>query len=145
MKTYQGHSNKKFSLSGAFGAYGGGEDEETRAFAVSGSEDGGLVCWDVINKEVLQRIGGHDDCVLGVDIGDGGIMVSGGLDKTVRIWDIVAPGHVGGEVDKIDGDGQAMKEEPVSCPSIRLTTKKLMAVAGRLMMSWIGICLIELA
>ncbi|KAK2803398.1 WD domain protein [Onygenales sp. PD_10] len=89
IKTYQGHKNKKYSLSGAFGVYGapGGE---TAAFAVSGSEDGSVVCWDVVNKKVLQKLEGHSDVVLCVDTtnsGDKRLIVSCGLDLTIRLWE----------------------------------------------------------
>ncbi|MCJ1356059.1 MAG: WD domain protein [Icmadophila ericetorum] len=84
VKTYQGHVNKKYSLTGAFGVYGKPE----QAFAVSGSEDGAIIVWDVVSKEILQRLEGHEDTVLGVDtlIGQGK-MVSCGLDRTIRVWE----------------------------------------------------------
>ena len=91
VKTYQGHVNTKFSLSGAFGVYGHEDGEvglgEKKAFAVSGSDDGSMVWWDVQSKEVLQRETAHRGCVLGVDTyGKDGLAVSCGLDKTVRLW-----------------------------------------------------------
>ncbi|KAL8727778.1 MAG: hypothetical protein Q9166_005833 [cf. Caloplaca sp. 2 TL-2023] len=97
MKTYQGHQNTKFSLSGAFGVYGDENGEvprgEKKAFAVSGSETGEIVWWDVVSKAVLQREMAHEGCVLGVDTwGKEGLAlaVSCGLDKTIRIWERVA-------------------------------------------------------
>lgn len=88
VKTYQGHTNSKYSIGGAFGIYGGEDGVEQRAFIASGSEDGGIICWDVQSKEVLQRMTGHEGVVLGVDTLDAeGIMVSGGLDKMVRLWE----------------------------------------------------------
>ncbi|KAL4911070.1 hypothetical protein BDW74DRAFT_142376 [Aspergillus multicolor] len=91
LKTYQGHSNKKYSLSGAFGVYGQRISARTPgyAFAVSGSEDGAVLCWDVVSKKVLQRIEAHEGVVLGVDTCSteaGRFMVSCGLDGTVRVW-----------------------------------------------------------
>ncbi|KAI9840728.1 MAG: WD domain protein [Sclerophora amabilis] len=81
VKTYQGHQNNRFSLGGAFGRYG---DE---AFIVSGSEDGSMVIWDVKSKVILQRLQGHEGPVLGVDTCQSeNILVSCGLDGTVRIW-----------------------------------------------------------
>jgi len=83
VKTYQGHKNERYSIGGAFGVYGGG----TQAFAASGSEDGSIAIWDVVNKELLQRIEGHEGVVLGLDTLSGkGLLVSGGLDRTVRVW-----------------------------------------------------------
>ncbi|KAL8647548.1 MAG: hypothetical protein Q9210_005494, partial [Variospora velana] len=94
VKTYQGHRNVRFSLGGAFGVYGDEEGQvglgEKKAFAVSGSETGEILWWDVQSKEVLQREMAHEGCVLGVDtwVKDG-LAVSCGLDKTVRIWERV--------------------------------------------------------
>ncbi|EPE26150.1 WD40 repeat-like protein [Glarea lozoyensis ATCC 20868] len=81
-KTYQGHVNKKYSLGGAFGVSG------TDGFIVSGSEDGDIVFWDAQNKNVVQRVSGHEGVVLWVDTCPGatGMIASGGLDGTVRIW-----------------------------------------------------------
>lgn len=46
-----------------------------------------VVWWDVQSKEVLQREGGHEGVVLGVDTwGPGSLVVSGGTDRTVRVW-----------------------------------------------------------
>ncbi|OOF99156.1 hypothetical protein ASPCADRAFT_504637 [Aspergillus carbonarius ITEM 5010] len=89
IKTYQGHTNLKYSLQGGFGVYGvrGGP---RHAFAVSGSEDGAVLCWDVVSKQVLQRIEGHTGVVLGVDtctLGEARLMVSCGVDGTVRVWE----------------------------------------------------------
>lgn len=118
-----GHVNGKWGVGGGFGVYGWDDDEEEeeendevvmspRAFAVSGSEDGAMVFWDVISKEVLQRIeGAHEGCVISVDtmctgfgpgdhrMGGGGgggggngrshVVVSGGLDGVVKVWEMV--------------------------------------------------------
>lgn len=91
IKTYQGHANRKYSITGAFGVYGfRGAGAAPDAFAVSGSEDGDILCWDVVNKKILQRVEGHEGVVLGVDtccIQDRRLMVSCGLDRTVRVWE----------------------------------------------------------
>ena len=111
VKTYQGHVNTTFSLGGAFGTYGsdeyrsrirsrttiqlergGGVHERAnrqKAFLVSGSETGEVLWWDVQSKEVLQREAAHDGVVLDVDTWDGeegGLAVSCGVDRTVRVW-----------------------------------------------------------
>lgn len=91
LKTYQGHVNRKYSITGGFGIYGlpGAPPE---AFAVSGSEDGAVLCWDVVDKKILQRIEGHTDVVLAVDacsFKDKRLLVSCGLDRTVRVWEEV--------------------------------------------------------
>ncbi|KAF2477998.1 WD40 repeat-like protein [Lindgomyces ingoldianus] len=86
VKTYQGHENKKFSLSGAFGTYGGPPPYQY-AFIASGSEDGDIVLWDVSSKNILQKLIGHTAPVLSVDTHPTEqLIVSGGLDRTVRIW-----------------------------------------------------------
>lgn len=91
IKTYQGHANRKYSITGAFGVYGfRGAVASHDAFAVSGSEDGDILCWDVVSKKILQRIEGHEDVVLGVDtcsIQGRRLLVSCGLDRTVRVWE----------------------------------------------------------
>ncbi|KAJ4375319.1 WD domain protein [Neocucurbitaria cava] len=94
VKTYQGHVNKNFSLSGAFGTYGtkstrGGHHhaDQEFAFIASGSEDGSVILWDVSSKNVLQRLEGHIDAVLAVDTHPTErIIASAGLDRTVRVW-----------------------------------------------------------
>ncbi|KAF3387405.1 WD repeat-containing protein 5 [Penicillium rolfsii] len=92
IKTFQGHVNKKYSLSGCFGYYGSPDAKYNPplAFAVSGSEDGAIVCWDIVSKNILQRIEGHTDAVIGVHTGKLNgkrMLVSCGLDKTVRVWE----------------------------------------------------------
>lgn len=91
VKTYQGHANKKFSLSGAFGTYGAEQTGEGQyAFVASGSEDGTVVLWDVSSKNVLQRLEGHTEPVLCVDTHPTErTIVSAGLDRTIRVWKAV--------------------------------------------------------
>lgn len=114
MKTYQGHTNGRYSLGGAFGVYG---DDIEKALVISGSEDGGIIVWDVVSKAVLQKIeGAHDGVVLGVDTARGWI-VSGGLDQVVKVWEreaIEAEGAleandvhtVGEKMEGIEGSGK---------------------------------------
>ncbi|CAG8980113.1 hypothetical protein HYALB_00012754 [Hymenoscyphus albidus] len=94
-KTYQGHVNNKYSLGGAFGV------SSTEGFIVSGSEDGDILFWDVQNKNVVQRVSGHDGVVCWVDTYPGatGTVASAGLDGTVRIW--VDVGDGGGDEETI--------------------------------------------
>ncbi|KAL9085488.1 MAG: hypothetical protein Q9159_004683 [Coniocarpon cinnabarinum] len=70
--------------------------EEARAFLATGSEDGDIVVWDVVSKEVMQRLShddlakrGHYGTVFGVDVHPARReLVSCGMDKTVRIWQV---------------------------------------------------------
>jgi COMPASS component SWD3 len=106
VKTYQGHVNKQYSLSGAFGTYG--EDPAHQyAFVASGSEEGEVVLWDVSSKNVLQRLEAHEGAVLSVDTHPTEkLIVSAGLDRTVRLW---RPKE--GKVGEADGESNGVKEE----------------------------------
>ena len=86
VKTYQGHSNSKFSIGGAFGIYG--PSEYLSAFVVSGSEDGAIRIWDVSSKRVLQTIeSAHNGVVFGTDSHPSSkYIVSGGSDGKVCLW-----------------------------------------------------------
>ncbi|CAN9411473.1 unnamed protein product [Alternaria sp. RS040] len=88
VKTYQGHVNKQYSLSGAFGTYGEKEEGgQQHAFVASGDEEGQVVLWDVSSKNVLQRLDGHTDAVLSVHTHPSEeLIVSAGLDRTIRLW-----------------------------------------------------------
>lgn len=83
IKTYQGHKNTKYSIGGAFGVYGDGN----QVFIASGSEDGAVVIWDVTTKDVLQRLNEHEGVVLGLDTRPG-LMATAGVDCYVRIWEV---------------------------------------------------------
>ncbi|KAJ5138896.1 uncharacterized protein N7515_003744 [Penicillium bovifimosum] len=92
VKTFQGHVNQKYSLSGCFGTYGPRDVnyQPPLCFAVSGSEDGSILFWDIVSKQVLQRLDAHSDPVLCVHTGTLNgkrLVVSCGLDKTVRLWE----------------------------------------------------------
>jgi COMPASS component SWD3 len=98
-KTYTGHMNMKYSIGGAFGVYG------KEAFAVSGSEDGGIFLWDVKSKNILQKLDGHDGVTLWVDTHPSLDMIAScGLDTKVKVW-----------VNDEDEDGMAdIKEEALA-------------------------------
>lgn len=83
------------------------------AFVVSGSEDGNLVWWDVQSKEILQKEEAHEGVVLGVDTwGHVGLVVSAGLDRTVRIWERVGEGDDDAVGDGGGGDlGDGLEDE----------------------------------
>ena len=96
-KTYQGHTNKGFSIGGCFGVLSDADDgigEEDagqdggrrRAFIASASEDGDIVMWDVESKQVIQRIqGAHKGVCFSVDV-HGGTMVSAGQDGLIKVF-----------------------------------------------------------
>lgn len=80
-KTYQGHTNKKFSIGGCFGSV----DNNQNAFIAAASEDGDIVLWDVKSKEIVQRIEKvHDGVCFWVDV-NGGTMVSCGQDGKIKV------------------------------------------------------------
>lgn len=92
LKTFQGHVNSKYSLSGSFGLYGPqtGKYDVPLCFAVSGSEDGAIIFWDIVSKKILQRLDAHEDAVLYVHTGKHNgkrMIVSCGLDKTIRVFE----------------------------------------------------------
>jgi len=67
--------------------------------------------WDVVSKEVQQRVDAHEGVVLGVDTwdGEGGLVVSCGLDKAIRIWEkVMRQEEVLG--DGVETDGEATVE-----------------------------------
>lgn len=98
VKTYQGHRNQRYSISGAFGVYA----DRNQAFVVSGSEDGLIIAWDVVSKNILQILSGHEGPVLGLDTLPGQeLIVSGGLDRTIRIWETFEMGDVKSEENDI--------------------------------------------
>ena len=96
-KTYQGHTNKGFSIGGCFGVLSDADDgigEEAadqdgggrRAFIASASEDGDIVMWDVKSKQVIQRIeGAHKGVCFSVDV-HGRTMVSAGQDGLIKVF-----------------------------------------------------------
>jgi COMPASS component SWD3 len=96
-KTYQGHSNKGYSIGGSFSLLaeedqeaidGNGADREPQIqpFVASASEEGEIVLWDVKTKSVVQRIcGAHKGVCFWVDV-NGGIMVSAGQDRVINVF-----------------------------------------------------------
>ncbi|EPE07118.1 wd repeat containing protein 5 [Ophiostoma piceae UAMH 11346] len=92
-KTYQGHTNKQFSIGGCFGVLAqkegkeGKETKESRPFVAAASEDGDVVLWDVGTKAIIQRLrGAHRDGVcFWVDV-CGATMVSCGKDGWINVY-----------------------------------------------------------
>lgn len=94
--------------------YGGSDDDgaDQAAFVISGSEDGNILWWDVQSKAILQKEAGHEGVVLGVDIWDPeSLVVSCGLDKTVRVWEKDDGNSEGEEVINGENDGRGHEED----------------------------------
>lgn len=114
VKTYTGHVNERYALSGTIGEYyTSDEDEEDddddddeedesndikpmqrrrlEAFVATGSEDGSIVVWDINSKAELWRASSaHKGVVLAVDwarSADGtGLLASVGQDRSLKVW-----------------------------------------------------------
>jgi COMPASS component SWD3 len=114
-KTYQGHTNKGFSIGGCFGVLSDTDDgiakedadhggTRRQAFIASASEDGDIVMWDVESKQVIQRIeGAHKGVCFSVDV-HGGTMVSAGQDGLIKVFRH-RPRNLGLKQENGDSDG----------------------------------------
>lgn len=101
-KTYQGHTNKGFSIGGCFGCIDG-----ENAFVAAASEDGDIVLWDVKSKEVIQRIEkAHAGVCFWVDV-KGETMVSCGQDGRIKVFRHQGPEAVNGT----NGDKKQVDDE----------------------------------
>ncbi|KAI5780865.1 WD40-repeat-containing domain protein [Geopyxis carbonaria] len=81
LQNYKGHKNTEYRVKSCFA-----EKEE---LVVSGSEDGTIWCWDLVEGGKRQVLSGHGGKVVtGVDYCPGGKsqMVTGGSDGTVVVW-----------------------------------------------------------
>ncbi|KAK0657490.1 WD40-repeat-containing domain protein [Cercophora newfieldiana] len=95
-KTYQGHKNEGFSIGGCFGLLTEA-DGRSLAFVASASEDGDIVLWDVITKQIVQRLEkAHKGICFWVDV-HGGALVSAGQDGTIEIFSHAGALPEGGE------------------------------------------------
>lgn len=106
-KTYQGHVNDKFAIGGCFAVLDGA------ALIASASEDGDVVVWDVVSKEIVERVPGHDGVCFWVDV-HGETVVSAGQDHTIRLLRRVQEGQdkEGGEelpIRQAQGEEQAKR------------------------------------
>ncbi|KAK5663662.1 hypothetical protein OQA88_4093 [Cercophora sp. LCS_1] len=125
-KTYQGHLNKGFSIGGCFGSIPyyegdqGGETAQAHAFVASASEEGDIVLWDVVTKEILQRIRrAHEGVCFWADV-NGRTMVSAGQDKTIRVYRGTSVAMEGGDgtkpalVNGVNGHAAAISPSAVA-------------------------------
>lgn len=60
--------------------------DPTTGHLVSGSRDMSVICWDMDTAEPLAVLTGHEYQVAAVIVTENGDIVSGSLDKTVKIW-----------------------------------------------------------
>jgi COMPASS component SWD3 len=111
-KTYQGHKNQGFSIGGCFGLLAE-TDGRSIAFVASASEDGDIVLWDVITKQIVQRIErAHKGVCFWVDV-HGGTLVSAGQDGAIEVFGhagAVSPGEgmrngTAGDINGVNGHG----------------------------------------
>ncbi|KAK4078534.1 uncharacterized protein Triagg1_2865 [Trichoderma aggressivum f. europaeum] len=117
-KTYQGHCNQSFAIGGCFGVLDG------EAFIASASEDGDVILWDVKNKELLQRVHGHEGVCFWVDV-HGETMATAGQDGSVRVYrHIKQSGEVNGngtrESSKPPSQGILQGELPIRQDDVKL-------------------------
>ncbi|KAL7936085.1 WD40-repeat-containing domain protein [Trichoderma chlorosporum] len=98
-KTYQGHCNQSFAIGGCFGVL------EGEAFIASASEDGDVILWDVKNKEVLQRVHGHDGVCFWVDV-HGETMATAGQDGSVKVYRHIK------QAGEVNGNGTRSESKP---------------------------------
>jgi COMPASS component SWD3 len=145
-KTYQGHTNKGFSIGGCFGVLtdgeeGAGEDDADgagargQAFIASASEDGDIVMWDVGSKAVVQRItGAHKGVCFWVDV-HGGTMVSAGQDGLIKVFrhlpEVAPPKLENGDLDGMDGmNGLGEETTPDAAAADEELQRRVEAEAG---------------
>jgi mitogen-activated protein kinase organizer 1 len=95
---YTGHENRSFRITSLFA--------QNDAFVASGSEDGSIVVWDlvdvrpdpelhtvgtkltIVQARIVHRLKGHTKVVCGLSFHerDGGMLLSAGGDGAVRVW-----------------------------------------------------------
>ena len=75
-----GHLNKDYCVMSCFGTVNG-------KWVISGSEDNHLYIWNLNTCEVVEKLIGHTLPVLCCDVHPSEqVIVSGSLDKSIKIW-----------------------------------------------------------
>lgn len=97
MRVFTGHlgSVKAVAVSpnGRLMASAGKQDEDTKFCkthtTIMIGEDKSIILWDLGSGRRLKRMTGHTGFIYSVDFSaDGNVLVSGGADGTVRVWDV---------------------------------------------------------
>ncbi|KAL6271628.1 hypothetical protein ACE6H2_028539 [Prunus campanulata] len=82
LKIYTGHVNNVYCVTSTFSVTNG-------KYIVSGSEDHCVYLWDLQQKTMVQKLGGHSDTAISVSCHPSENKIASaalGNDKTVRIW-----------------------------------------------------------
>eukprot|EP00960_Hanusia_phi_P011518 336300-Hanusia_phi.AAC.1 len=81
----------------------------------SGSDSGELLVWDIASSKCVFELPGHEGGVLSVEFssGEGSLLASGGLDCTVRLWDMTQTNHA-------KGTRRRAGREDHRCPQVKL-------------------------
>jgi mitogen-activated protein kinase organizer 1 len=79
LNEYKGHKNTNYKIDSAL--------SRDDAFIFSGSEDGLLYIWDLVEARVVHKLKGHTKEVCALDVHPHEpIVVSGSVDGTIRVW-----------------------------------------------------------
>ncbi len=80
LQSYKGHTNKDYRIRSCLGM--------ADSVVVSGSEDGQLYAWDVLEGKVVEKIKAHDGKVASAVAFNGTKKewASAGVDGTVSVW-----------------------------------------------------------
>ena len=79
LATYCGHTNKKYRVSALL--------DPTDAYVISGSEDGRIFAWDLVEAKVVRELQGHRGPVVGLAVQPlGAFLVSASADCDLSVW-----------------------------------------------------------
>lgn len=108
LKRYRGHEHERFGVSSCFGVDG------SKAYVISGSEDGRVHVWDLQTRRIVAKLSGNTNkpVVAVAAHPTNGSLVSGemGEQPAIRIW---KPLKGGGATDTIAEDDEIACDYPV--------------------------------